>query len=176
MKNRAVAWGFAVIFVLGMAGCSRIGMNAGEKLPALMLFDSTGKKVGIHEYILPGKTLLLHFWGAACCLTYSKPTFRAVSEIHKSKLYMDVTVVSVNLDYSPEIVAEITKDLDVRHPVLNDKDSGFFRTEPSLKNVFPLALILVVDDSGIIRGKMMGPQLQPAIKDLINLARKTKLG
>lgn len=175
MKHLAIGLIFLMIFpaALGimMPGCSRPGMNVGEKLPNLKFFDSDAKKVEIRDYARPGKLLLIHFWGAACCLTYSAPTFRSVSSIHDAEGLYGVTVVSVNLDYSPSQARRIANDLDIRHPVLNDTDSVFYRAEPSLKNVFPLALIILVDDNGVIRGKMMGPQLFPAINDLISQAK-----
>ena len=57
--------------------------------------------------------------------------------------------------------------------MLNDRDSLFYKAEPRLKFFFPLALILVVDGKGVIQSRMMGPQLLPAIKDLLLQAKET---
>lgn len=174
MKNLTARWAFLLILATVIPGCAKTGMNAGEAMPNLEFYDFAGNRTALVEFFRPGKLLLVHFWGAACCLTYSKPTFRAVSEVHESGAFSDVTVLSVNLDYPPKRVRKIMTELDIRHPVLNDRDGVFYEQVPALKNVFPLALILVVDGDGRIRGKMMGPQLFPAISDLVRQAGGTR--
>ena len=60
----------------------------------------------------------------------------------------------------------------ITHPMLIDKDSSYYRAEPKLQFFFPLAMILVVDENGVIQGKLLGPQLLPSIKDLLAQARQ----
>ena len=156
----------------GLAGCSRTGLNVGEKMPDLLFYDTAGNRVTVYDYIEPKKWLLIHFWGAACCLTYSAHTIKSVSEIHKDRRIKDVRVVSVNLDYPPPKVERIASELGITHPMLNDKDASYYRAEPKLKFFFPLAMILVVDENAVIQGKLFGPQLMPSIKDLLAQARQ----
>ena len=166
-------WAFLFIALLCFIflGCSKAGMNEGEKLPNLLLYDMEGEKVALFDHLGHDGLLLLHFWGAACCQTYSEPTLLAVSKIDKMKNRRDVSVVSVNLDYKADRVRRIIRDLGISQIMLNDRDSSFYNAEPKLKFFFPLCLILVVDENGIIKGRMMGPQLLPAIEDLISQAK-----
>ena len=156
----------------GLSGCFQTGLNVGEKMPDLFFFDVSGNKIRIYDHIEPKKRLLLHFWGAACCLTYSIPTIQSVSEIHKDESFKDVHVVSVNLDYTAPKVERIASELDITHPMLIDKESSYYRAEPKLQFFFPLAMILVVDENGVIQGKLFGPQLLPSIKDLLAQAHQ----
>ena len=156
-----------IIGLLLVSGCQRSHLNIDDTLPNFTFYDQKNQKINIYDYLHPGKQLLVHFWGAACCLEYSIPTMKAVAEINQSKSYGHVTVVSVNLDYPNKKVHRIIKALRISHPVLNDPEDVFYAHEPKLKNVFPLALILVVDEKGAIKEKIMGPQLLPAIAELI---------
>lgn len=160
-----------LVFALTVSGCSRAGLDVGERLPNLVFYDPDGNKVRIYQYVEPGKKLLIHFWGAACCLTYSIPTIQAVSSIHKSGRVMDVNVVSVNLDYATPKVRGIVRELGIDHPMLIDKDASYYRADPKLRLFFPLALILVVNDKKIVQARITGPQLLPSIQEALEQAR-----
>ena len=167
---KAAACLISVLFgsLLLFPGCQKSHLNINETLPDFTFYDADGRPVRIYDYLSPEKRLLIHFWGASCCLEYSVPTMKAVTEIDQSGAYGHVTVVSVNLDYPQRKVQRIIKEMKISQPVLNDTDDLFYKKEPKLKNVFPLALILVVNDKGIITKKMMGPQLMPAIAELLD--------
>ena len=153
--------------ILLVCGCQGSNLNINDPLPDFTFYDQQNQPVHIHDYFQPGKLLLVHFWGAACCLEYSVPTMKAVAKIHQTEKYEHVTVISVNLDYSKKKVQRIIKAHGISHLLLNDPDDLFYKHEPKLENVFPLALILVVDEKGTIKKKIMGPQLLPAIAELI---------
>jgi hypothetical protein len=173
--QRALPCFAAISIILALIGCSSRGLEVGNKLPDLTFYDLDGNKVKIYDYIKPGKILLLHLWGAACCLTYSVPTSKAVGEIAAHEGQDWVTVVSVNLDYPIPKVRRIVKEQGFIHTMLNDKDGSYYRAEPGFKLFFPLAIILAVDDKGIIRAaKLKGHQLTPAIRELLELARAEK--
>ena len=156
-----------IVAVLSVSGCSETALNVGEKLPNLVFYDLDENRVSVFNYMEPGKKLLIHFWGAACCLNYSIPTIEAVSLIGKSEKFKKIEVVSVNLDYPIPKVRRIVRELDVAHTMLVDMDASYYRAEPKLRFFFPLALILVVDEKGIIQGKLMGPQLLPSIAEIL---------
>ena len=149
-------------------------MNKENPLPNLVLYDMEGKRVELFKFVRDEKLLLLHFWGAACCQTYSEPTLLAVSKINALEDFNNVTVVSVNLDYKTARVSRIIDELKLTHTMLNDRDSSFYKAEPKLKFFFPLCLLLVVDGKGVIKGRMMGPQLLPAILDLLSQAENAE--
>lgn len=150
--------------------CGSTGMEVGDKLPALAFFDLDGNEVSVHDYIERDKVLLLHFWGAACCLTYSVPTMKAVSAVAADEKLRGVTVVSVNLDYQVPRVLRVSRELNISHPMLNDRTSAYYRELPQIQFFFPLAVLYAVDGEGVIRGKLEGPQLEPAIRELIGRA------
>lgn len=161
------------VFLIGLfvVGCSPGGMEVGDSLPNLHFYDLDGNKVSIYDYIEPGKVLLLHLWGAACCLTYSIPTTKAVKEIASDGDYNWVTVVSVNLDYPISRVRRIAEELGISHTMLNDMDGRYYYVEGEFRLFFPLAIILAVDDNGIVRGRLQGHQLAPAIRELLMITR-----
>ena len=167
---RGVEISFFLLFFL-FFGCAETGMNEGEAMPDLALYDMEGNRAELLDYIRHDGLLLLHFWGAACCQTYSEQTLLVLSKINSLENSKNMTVVSVNLDYSEDRVRRIIGNLNITQTMLNDKDSSFYRAQPKMKYFFPLCLILVVDGNGVIQGRMMGPQLLPAINDLISQAK-----
>jgi hypothetical protein len=56
--------------------------------------------------------------------------------------------------------------------MLNDHGGSYYKAEPEVKFFFPLALILAVDDDGIIREELKGNQTKQAICELLELSRK----
>ena len=171
IQTRTISLVILIINLQILCGCTSRGISVGDKLPNLVFCDLNGNKVRVYDYIQPEKVLLLHFWGAACCLTYSVPTTKAVANIDAIKQFDWVTVVSINLDYPLPRVRRIVKELRLTHRMLTDKYSNYYRAEPKLQFFFPLALILAVDDKGIIRGRLKGPQLEPAIQELVITSR-----
>lgn len=155
----------ALLFIL--SGCTMSGMEIGQKLPELFFYDLNGTKVSVYDYLNHKKVLLLHFWGAACCLTYSAQTIKAVSSIYESNEFDNVEVISINLDYPEPKVRTIVKELGIKHLMLVDKDSSYYQKEPELKFFFPLSIILVVDENGVVQGKLKGPQLISSIKEIL---------
>jgi peroxiredoxin len=153
------------------SGCINTGMEVGQKVPDFFFYDLNGKKVRIYDHLNHKKILLLHFWGAACCFTYSAQTIKAVSSIYQFDEFDDVEVISVNLDYPSPKVKKITDELQIKHLMLTDRDSLYYLKEPELKFFFPLALILAVDEKGIIRGKLKGPQMIASIEEVLLSAR-----
>jgi len=164
---RKICLWLAVFILTAAGGCSRPPIRDGDKFPRMVFYDAVGKKVGIYDYAGPDRLLLIHFWGAACCMTYSEPTIRAVAGVHAGREFDNVAVVSVNLDYKESRVRRIRQKMGPGHPLFNDRDGCFYKAYPKLRYFFPMSLILLVDEEGIIRGHIMGPQLLPAISDLI---------
>ena len=167
MKALAVAMATWLSLMPAISGCRQSNIHVDARLPDLTFTDMAGNPVRIQSFLEPGKLLLIHFWGAACCRTYSGQTLEAIAELRQSKKFDHVTMVSVNLDDPETKVRRIMKDYRMVHPVLNDPDNAFYQWEPRLKNTFPLALFVVADENGIIRKKMTGPQLGPSIADLL---------
>jgi hypothetical protein len=162
---------FVVMSLFQFFCCGSTGMEVGDKLPALAFYDLGGNEVSVCDYIERDKVLLLHFWGAACCLTYSMPTMKAVSAVAVDEKLRGVTVVSVNLDYQAPRVLRVSRELNISHPMLNDRTSAYYRELPQIQFFFPLAVLYAVDGDGIIRGKLEGHQLEPAIRELIRRAQ-----
>ena len=171
MRHRAFR--LAVLCLTIIVGCTKSHLGVNDRLPNFTFYDTDSQPVKIYNFLAPGKLLLLHFWGAGCCLTYSVPTMNAVTAIDRSSEYRHVTVVSVNLDYPAGKVQRAVNSHGVTQMVLNDTEDQFYDAAPELENVFPLAMILVVDDQGIIQNKILGPQLLPAISELVARPRSS---
>jgi thiol-disulfide isomerase/thioredoxin len=142
-----------IIFILLLVVSSlsfgiKEGLEKGNKLPTIILYDTKGKEVGTSEQYL-GKITIYNF-GASWCppCKVEKPVLNKFYIANKDK----VNVASIMVDFEGEAVDKFYKENPMEFPHYFDKDQILSRK--MLIRVVPTTYI--VDKDGIILERIQG--------------------
>jgi cytochrome c biogenesis protein CcmG/thiol:disulfide interchange protein DsbE len=133
----------------------------GKKAPDFSIMSTSGKKVSLANY--KGRDVLLVFWTMG-----SPQSMKILPEIQKlsKMLGSDSAVISINLDGNDEKVSKFAKEQGVSFPILiNPKSTFKTAMEYGLRD---LPTVFVIDKSGFVKGKILGPKSAEALKSEVS--------
>lgn len=149
IKGWAVLLSLLVAATLG--GChKRAGLQIGDTIPSVTLSDFHGRPVSLPDNI-KGKVALLRFWSIDCGFCDKEVLFSLESlyQKYKDKGFVPVAVNVSRLVKTDERVKQFER---LSYPMLVDE----YGLAAKRFGVIGLPTTFVIDEAGIVRGKMAG--------------------
>ncbi|HET6654729.1 MAG TPA: TlpA disulfide reductase family protein [Gammaproteobacteria bacterium] len=156
--------GLVLVGFLGLLATAQAvaAAHVGAPLPPLKLPDTSGEMVPLRDD--GARVTVINFWASWCgpCLD-EIPDLVTVYERWGRR---GVRVIGIAVDSgTPEEIAEFTRRHDIPYPVLV-ADTGWARQHFGLTGV---PVTLIVDERGIIRARLPGPQSADRLIYVISL-------
>lgn len=147
--------GWAVLLSLLVAatlyGChKRAGLQIGDAIPSVMLNDFHGRPISLPGNI-KGKVALLRFWSIDCGFCDKEVLFSLESlyQKYKDKAFMPVAINVSRLVKTDERIKQFER---LSYPMLVDE----YGLAAKRFGVIGLPTTFVIDEAGIVRGKVVG--------------------
>ncbi|HET7371095.1 MAG TPA: TlpA disulfide reductase family protein [Gammaproteobacteria bacterium] len=148
--------------LLGLLATVQAGAAAhvGAPLPSLKLPNVTGELVPLRDE--SARVSVINFWASWC--TPCLQEIPELSAVHERWQRRGVRVVGIAVDSgTPAEIAEFARQHDIDYPVLV-ADTAWARQHFGLNGI---PVTLIVDNHGIIRVRLPGPQTAERLIDVI---------
>ena len=131
------------------AGSPKIASGL-QKAPSFSLLDVEGKQVRLEDF--GGKVILIDFWASWCPPCQDEiPDLMALYQDYRDKGFV---ILGIAVGDLPQDVKNFAKEKKMNYPVLLGNDS-VARAYPG---VYFLPTAFLIDRSGVIREKLIGPR------------------
>lgn len=149
-----------ILLVMAFLSCTKAEMTATfpPQAPEFTLEDINGNEISLSG--LSGKVIFMNFWATWCgpCKV-EIPDFIEAYEQHKDK---GLVILGVSVDGSgPDIVRQFAREWKINYPIVMVTQKLIRDYRPG--NAIPLTL--VIDPSGKIRHRKLGPMSRASIED-----------
>lgn len=149
--------------VVETAGTSDIGVQEGNKAPDFALKTLDGKEMKLSD--MAGKKVILNFWATWC--PPCKAEMPHMQEFYEEQKDSGIEILAVNLttaEKNSDDIGAFLKDYGLTFPVILDSLGEVGQTYSAL--TIPTSYI--VDSSGIIRKKIVGPMDKEMMQELMD--------
>jgi peroxiredoxin len=140
-----------------------VGVLEGNKAPDFELQSIDGKTIRLSEMV--GKKVILNFWATWC--PPCKAEMPHMQEFYKDQNMNGVEILAVNLttaERNKNDIAPFVEEYGLTFPILLDSQGEIGQTYQA----FSIPTTYIIDSSGVIQKKIIGPMDKEMMKELIN--------
>ncbi|MBI4655022.1 MAG: redoxin domain-containing protein [Nitrospirae bacterium] len=155
MKKMTLATILLSIILLSVINLNAYGFSPWEteglvnrKAPQFTAKNLSGENVSLSSF--EGKPILLNFWATWC--HYCREERPSLNSIYKEYKGRGLTIVTVSIDRSPEIVKTYLKKMPMDFIILHDNN----KEASQIYGVYSVPTSFLIDRKGIIKYKFMG--------------------